>query len=159
VQVSPFYIVYKKSQNLWFGVYYDTLAPCVFDMGSETDACFGKWFCAGLPLFSGTGLYLDAAIYQTGSFRSFHASSYPVSIQISKSPPQITPMLTVSPTTSLITMSFSPMALSLPSWRRMPNLSSPSHPLHILISKLIRGDLRHRGPHLQFCRLSRSSDT
>ncbi|KAM0786221.1 hypothetical protein ACM66B_007024 [Microbotryomycetes sp. NB124-2] len=40
-KVTPFYVVFNRKLNRWYGMYYNTLADSVFDMGSEGDVLFG----------------------------------------------------------------------------------------------------------------------
>ncbi|KAK4049956.1 hypothetical protein OIV83_003780 [Microbotryomycetes sp. JL201] len=40
-KVTPFYAVFNRKLNRWYGVYYNTLADSYFDMGSEGDVLFG----------------------------------------------------------------------------------------------------------------------
>jgi len=126
-QVSPFYIIYKKSQDLWFGVYYNTLAPCLFDMGSETDACFGEWHSGGgHPLSTPPIVMLlpPNRILQIISCKFWPRELVIICFRL----------LDANGLTychSLITSSSSPTAPFLPSLKHTPGLSLPSHPLSL----------------------------
>ncbi|WP_026258689.1 glycoside hydrolase family 31 protein [Uliginosibacterium gangwonense] len=44
----PFYLTWKRQQKVAFGLFYDTLSDCTFDMGRELDNYHGhyRYFCA-----------------------------------------------------------------------------------------------------------------
>ncbi|TDL29099.1 hypothetical protein BD410DRAFT_3704 [Rickenella mellea] len=40
-KLNPFYTVYNKKTNLWYGIFYNNLSDSTFDMGAEHDSLFG----------------------------------------------------------------------------------------------------------------------
>lgn len=42
-KINPFYLVFNRTKNLWFGVWYNTLTDSEFDLGAECDEVWGDF--------------------------------------------------------------------------------------------------------------------